>query len=759
LQAGTVAARAGSGGLFLLEADAITVGNVQASVQRVQADGSTDTADTTIVDGVISDLRTSAGGAIALATTAGSITLAEGSSPGTAGAISASGGGAITLSAGGATSDVLLGANLASDGGSISVQAGDSVLFSNDADVLSSGTASISVTASAGDVLMDAGSVLASGSGPIAILAGGDILPGSLQTSGQATMDSTGGAVLIVRPVDRNGDDVTIRSNEVTITAPLSSAGATLTITPLTNVPVVIGGSDPATPALHLGTDELAMIQDGFGEIVIGGSLAGQLVQVRGTAAPIVFHDPVVLTASGAGGSVQIDGVLQGDTLRILDTGTSTVLTGASITLQGGLTIQDSVVLDGANTLAVGTSGRGGDIVVQQALSGNGGSTDTLVLDANGGNVQLAAITNLDGLDIADAVNVSFTGPVSLDGDLVIHATGTVTFAGPLTLHAGARLVIVGGGQVAFQAAADVGSGDVTIEATSVVATGGAGSITGSGTLALRSSTAGLVIGDGAAPATALHLVSQTLQAIGGGFQEVRLGTAGSGQVSFSGSAGFSAAGMVTLDPGAGELTDARRDAAADVFAQAVTVRGNGPLQGGSGDVVEVAASMIYVDAGDGIALRESGTDGRVYYSVLNGSSVHQQVVSVGPSVRVTTDPKDVMTGGHYADLLAALAGTGGLRANAPISAMLAPAPAPAALNTGVQAYLSSAIGGAAAPITLQLAGVEEDADGMMSSQSYGLAARLEQAWVLGSPGSQPLANGASSTDPVFDYWVESLEL
>jgi hypothetical protein len=45
------------------------------------------------------------------------------------------------------------------------------------------------------------------------------------------------------------------------------------------------------------------------------------------------------------------------------------------------------------------------------------------------------------------------------------------------------------------------------------------------------------------------------------------------------------------------------------------------------------------VSAGNGLLIREAGTDGRTYYNILNGGTVTQALVAVGPSVRVTSDP------------------------------------------------------------------------------------------------------------------------
>ncbi len=83
------------------------------------------------------------------------------------------------------------------------------------------------------------------------------------------------------------------------------------------------------------------------------------------------------------------------------------------------------------------------------------------------------------------------------------------------------------------------------------------------------------------------------------------------------------------------------------------------------------------------------------------------------------------------------------------------------ATNGNVQSYLSSGSNASAHAITVQLGSASslQDESGMVSEASYGLAGRLEQGFVLGTPASQPLADGSSTNQPAFDYWIESLTL
>jgi len=94
---GTLSARATSGGIFVLESDALTVDDVEVTVQRVGSDGTTLTPTT---DATQSDVRTTSGdGDIVLRTTAGDIVLNDGTQPDDDTAISADGSGNVFLTA------------------------------------------------------------------------------------------------------------------------------------------------------------------------------------------------------------------------------------------------------------------------------------------------------------------------------------------------------------------------------------------------------------------------------------------------------------------------------------------------------------------------------------------------------------------------------------------------------------------------------------------------------------------------------------
>ena len=574
--------------------------------------------------------------------------------------------GATTATAATTQSDVT------SAGGSIALTAQGAIDLPANADVRTSGAATITLTSATGAVLMQAAdpgqSVIATGSGDIRIQAEGDIRPGALLTTGHAYLDSANGRILVAGDLQRNGEDIDLVGDDLVISVPVASPGATLTIGPLTTGTAVVVGNVAPPGVLQLDTTELGLLQDGFAQIVIGSTLDNQSVQLAGNGPgnALVFTDPLVLLASGAGGTIGISGVLQGDTLTVRATGAGTTLTGATVQMQGALTVQDQLTVSGASTLQAGQGGAA-LLHLTQAITGAGGAADTLALSANGGDVRLdQAVSNLDGMTISAAADVTFGSTVTLDGDLVIEATGTVTFNGLLTLGNNGRLIVRGGGQVVFAAGASLGSGDATLEVSGLQATGGAGSITGRGTLAISGATAATAIHLGAGTGAGLVIGETALAALGTGFAAIRFGS-GTG----------AGAGAVTL--GAADLR--ATDAAIEVRGSSIAV-----TAGGAG---------LRVDSD--LALR---SDGDV--------STAGQIVASAPAK---------LTLASHAGAVTMAAGAAIVSAGGPIELAAAGALAVASLDA------RAAGGGAAGSVSLRsTAGVITDANGDTAVDVYAQA-------------------------------------
>lgn len=487
-------------------------------------------ATTNALETTIATLSISAGGSITLAE---SDALAIDATSVTVNRVGASG--AITATTAVTQSDVT------STGGSIALTAQGAIDLPANADVRTSGAATITLTSTTGAVLMQAASpgqsIIETGSGDIRINAEGDIRPGALITTGHAYTDSANGRILIAGDLQRNGDDINLVGDDLVISVPVSSPGAVLTIGPLTTGTTVVVGNVAPGGVLQVDTTELDLLQDGFAQIVIGSALDNQSVQLEGNGLgnALVFTDPLVLLASGNGGTISLSGTVNGDTLLVQDAGVSTTLTGATVQMQGNLTVQDQVLVNGASTLTAGAGGAGA-LQFTQAISGvAGGAADILALSASGGNVQIdEVVSDLDGLTITDAADVTFGNAVTVNGDLVIEATGTVTFNSLLTLGNNGRLVVRGGGQVVFAAGANLGTGDATLEVSGLQANGGAGSIVGQGTLAISGATTGMAIHLGSGAGAGLVIGETALAALGAGFDAIQFGSgvgAGAGAV------------------------------------------------------------------------------------------------------------------------------------------------------------------------------------------------------------------------------------
>jgi hypothetical protein len=157
------------------------------------------------------------------------------------------------------------------------------------------------------------------------------------------------------------------------------------------------------------------------------------------------------------------------------------------------------------------------------------------------------------------------------------------------------------------------------------------------------------------------------------------------------------------------------------VVAQAVDFSGRGTsVDVGTGAVLEVSAPSVRVEPAGGVVLRDSGTDGRVYYNVLHGADLEQALVAVGASQRITSDPDVFVAGGGLQQLT-----TGGsLRpasSNALSSVLSVALGATGGVNSGVEHYLDAGDSAMADPgLTLSQRLLAESELSCASGQSVG---------------------------------------
>ena len=822
-------------GIFMTEDNAVSVDTVTVSVSDFSATATT----STVTDAAQSDLVAGTNGNIVLRTIAGSITLNDGIAAADNTAISANGTGSVLLQALGTGSDMMINANIVSTSGAVTIFAADVVTLS-------------SVIVTTGEVKIDT---------------------------------SVTGTVVFSKPESLTGSnqDINVVANSVQITTPLASDGGSLLVTTLTSgnpTSIVIGGADPGG-VLHLGLDEVNLLQPGFADITLGNAQANQSISLIGsdgtTATPVVFNDPLIINAGGVANSVAVSGGLTGTALTVVGSLATTTLTAADISMVGNVTVNGLIeVATGATVITAGNTVGDlvtGSLTITGNIAGVGGANETLALRSESDVLVTGTISGIDALTVTAANNVTFNDTVAVTGNLVVNATGAVKFDKSLTLTAGGTLTIQGASSVEFASGAVVQvDGNLTIDAQTLTLLGGADSLKSTvpnSTLTLTSASTSnnIMIGStvGQELAGALNLTTRDVLAIGSGFGNVVIGEAGLGAITVVGntdltsivgtglevlgntitvdssiggavqvagavklnatgnivlgsgistvssntvavsstggniamasgtrlesrggdvqisavnaaavsiatinarSGDLSQQGVVDIRTGGAVITDANMDAAADIFAKAINLSGYGPVSGSNGDVLEAVAEVVRIDVPGGSVLRHSDVDGRTYFDVVRSGQLYQQIVVVGNVTRVTEDPATLLPQGDAALIAAGLPLNSSLLA-APVpvqstAALFAPAPQFTS-STAVSRYLAPA----AASAVLQGDVVLNDigingliGDNLLSDSSYGLASRLQQSYILGTPGEQPLISGLDTfSQDNFEYWVDTLSL
>jgi hypothetical protein len=208
----------------VLEANALTVGDVGLSVNRVGSDASTGTGSS--ADAAQSDLRTTGGnGHIVIRTTAGGIVLNDGTETADNTAVSAHGSGHILIQTLATDGDITVNADIGTSTatGSVSVVSGNDVTFATGADIRTQGMTSAGtidvVAASGGSIVMAADSVFGSTRGAVRLLAAADIQLGVITTaasgtpddgSGMVSLTATTGSIVDAHSLGNTSEDTTV---------------------------------------------------------------------------------------------------------------------------------------------------------------------------------------------------------------------------------------------------------------------------------------------------------------------------------------------------------------------------------------------------------------------------------------------------------------------------------------------------------------------------------------------------------------------
>ncbi|HEY9028568.1 MAG TPA: hypothetical protein VIP05_30040, partial [Burkholderiaceae bacterium] len=508
-----VSARAAGGGIWLQEADAVTITDVAVSVRRVSTLATT---TATVDDATQSDLVTTGGnGSIALATTNGSINFADGTAPADGRSVTADGTGSVSLKAGGVGAVVNAPAGAIEQQGPVVIDSG--LRFD-------------------GAVTLTGGQGGGRGNGPVTV---------------SGAIDGTAGGAADSLVVTSDGADV------------------------------VFGGAIGATERLGALTINDARDVRFDADVKLAGDLTLQ------AAGKVEFKGGLDLSS----GSLSIVGATE------LVIGNVVITSGNAVIRVDALTLSGLITGSAAATLQLG--GAAGGVGVGVAGAG-------LAL----GGAQLAAVQGFGHVQIGRT-----QGATSVD----VAALGSLVT--PHLTLAGATLSLQGGSS-APNAAVTL----LDLTAAQDLTLAGALTLTGAG--ADVHATAGGALrmaNDGAVVTQAGDVQLQAGGDLSVGRIDTRASTGG-------------ATAAVVLASTAGTIGEANADTTADVFADLLTLRGRGPaLSGGASEspaALDVQANRLDVDAPSGVVLRDSASNGRTAFNLLDGGQLYQQLVALGAPTR-----------------------------------------------------------------------------------------------------------------------------
>jgi len=393
---------------------------------------------------------------------------------------------------------------------------------------------------------------------PVSILIAGNVAfnAAGLNAGNNMTIKNLTGTQSVTSAVQGNGQPIILIGSDANITALVQSIGANIYLSPIDPTQSIVLGNvlnqAGYSGYYSLYNADLANLANGFNTIVVGSNQGSHIIQIGDLALPgsqVFILDPLLLQSPMLGGAIFINSDLIGtdNAALTVDGSGHTTTFSANVSMATNITINDSVIIDGAITLTASTGGIGsvGGISLGNSpahlLNGNGDAIpDTLTLVSNHSDVKISAavggVNPLDGLTINGATNVTFDGDVATSGDIIINATGNVVFNGSLNISNGS-LIINGPGSVTFKQGANV-NGNILIEGNEIDFLGGQGSIAGTGNLTLRTALPGITTEVGSlqtgSTASALNLTTNDLLALRQGFSSFTIGhaTTGTGHAS-----------------------------------------------------------------------------------------------------------------------------------------------------------------------------------------------------------------------------------
>ncbi|MBU3897991.1 MAG: hypothetical protein KJ614_03545, partial [Gammaproteobacteria bacterium] len=587
-----------------------------------------------------------------------------------------------------------------------------------------------------------------------------------LNASGAANQVSVSGQL--------QGDSLTIQGSMATTTTTMTAADVSMVGDVTLNGLIQVGSGITSITAGNNANDNV------IGTLIITGSIAGEGganetlrlsseedVMVQGTvsgidgltvtaARNVTFQETLNVTGNvliNAAGVVTFDKALTltaGGSLTILGASSVVFANGATVLVDGNLSIdaQSLSLLAGADSL----SSTGGVLTITSASASN-----NVMLGANIAQPAALGALNLTSREIL-AIGTGFS-------QVVIGETGlgTITVAGNADLSSvGSAGVEILGNTITVAPSATGGSvqfaGDVSLQAAGNVVLNAGISTAVPSQIAVVSTVGNISMAAG----TRLDSRGGDIQIRADNAQSVTISTLNAR------SADLSVRGIVDIQAGSGTITDANLDTAVDIFAKAVNLHGYGPDSATGGDVLEAVADAVRVDTPQGTVVRHGDLQGRTHFDVIDAGKLYQQIVVVGAVTRVTEDPATLLEKDDAALLAAGLPLNSALLSSpmafSPLASLASAIQiAPSAVsNMAVSRYLASApsepLDSSITLTGLDLGGL--NGSDLLSDNSYGIANRLQQSYVLGSPGEQPFSSGLDTfSQDTFEYWVDTLSL
>jgi hypothetical protein len=554
-------------------------------------------------------------------------------------------------------------------------------------------------------------------------------------------------------------------------------------------------------------------------EIVVGSQAPGQQILLQSDSknnGSLVFNAPLVLIASGlleqggviTGSGVKITGDIQGRGLTVYGSGSTVTYEGANLTQTGDIVIYDSVIVNQDTTLTA----VGGDIKIQGKITVKPGVTLTLVAD----HVTLSSgvfngVTRGGVFLLDDASSATDMATLKITAnDLTVDVPVDGGQVGKLVLQGG----LLGNGKEAELASLATAMVDGSFASLSLGDVGQALNL-GNGSLLAENADAVTLLGSqvrladsaGGTATWALNTQSLTVQAGGGDVTlDVKLISTTATDVSFKAASGNfimtadakvrTAGGSLTVQAGGdvviGELNASAAitatvggvalDSARGVIraastssglvsAYTVSMYGYGPtvIPPSGQSAIQVQAQQLQVSAPKGQVVRDSGSNGETYYTLINRNTYYRQAIVLGTApTNVVVDKSQVA--GNAQGALTQVKQTAQM-AMAYLSqgmsyglTSMRTSPTAAALPAaGVRSYLAGVMQ-ASQPVSASMSttsGISvaaptsssSTAVDLLSDLSYGMSADTTAAFVLGSPGVQTTSAGVKATPVLsFDY-------